>query len=215
MAVAQKSTGEGLGVGSFCGRLRGAGMGCSCPHTPSAASCRDAAGAAGHCGGCRGEDGGDDVGCGAAAGSYPAAGEGWSRAVPRCASPAPLQGRSTGRLACVHPLLAPAPTHGRCCGCVSAQGQHIEDMALLFTPSHHSPKYPPGTPHLHQPQVPSLLLTQHQPTTPFSTSTEKTPPALVPSPTLPARTWWDRHVGGGTGLHLARPSVLRQPCSGR
>lgn len=78
-----------------------------------------------------------------------------------CASPAPLQGRSTSRPTCVHLLPAPAPMHGHCRVWVSAQGQHIEDMALLFTPSHHSPKYPPGTPCLHQPQARSLLLPQH------------------------------------------------------
>lgn len=36
---------------------------------------------------------------------------------------------------------------------------------------------------------------------------EKMPPALVPSPTLPTSSWWDGHMGGKTGLHLARPSI--------
>lgn len=199
-------------------------MGGSCPHKPSTAGCRDAAGAAGHCGGCRGEDGGDDMGCGAAAGSHPAAGGGWSRAVPCCASPAPLQGHSTGRLTCVHPLPAPTPTHGCCCGWVSAQGQHIKDMALLFTPSHHSPKYPLAHPISTSPKPPATFCHSINQQLLFPPPWKKHRLPSCPAPLCPpgpggTGTWrWDRPVLGPSvcpAAALLRALTSALPAAGR
>lgn len=58
----------------------------------------------------------------------------------------PPQGRGTDRSVRVHPLPAPASKHGRCHGQLSAQGQHIRDLSLLFTLSHCSQKYPLAQP---------------------------------------------------------------------
>lgn len=58
----------------------------------------------------------------------------------------PPQGCSTDRSVRVHPLPAPASTHSRCHGQLSAQGQHIRDLSLLFTLSHCSQKYPLAQP---------------------------------------------------------------------
>lgn len=58
----------------------------------------------------------------------------------------PPQGCGTDRSVRVHPLPAPASKHGRCHGQLSAQGQHIRDLSLLFTLSHCSQKCPLAQP---------------------------------------------------------------------
>ena len=210
-ATAQKSAGECLGVGSFqgppasaCGRLRGAGTGCCCPHKPGGAGCGDATGAAGHRRGCRGEDGGN-AGCGAAVGSHPAAGRGLKPA-RKCqpstsTGPRHRQTRVCAPAAGSCPDARPLSRSGLSTGTThQGHGPLVHPLPLL-------PKIPPSAPCLHQLRALSLLPLWHQPKTPFSTSMEKMPPALAPSPALPAGSWWDGRVGGKTGLRLARPSV--------
>lgn len=70
---------------------------------------------------------------------------GGARSQHASASPAPGTQYQQTRV-CVHPLPAPALTNTRCRGWVSAYVQLIKDMALLFTPSHCSPKFPPAHP---------------------------------------------------------------------
>lgn len=110
----------------------------------------------------------------------------------------------------VHALTAPALTAVHCCGQVSAWGQHIKDTALFLTPSL-LPKTSPGTLHLHQSRALSVL-------PPFPSLTTNSFLHLrgreASCPTCGQRGGM---VGVKTGFvrPSVRPSVLRQPCSGR
>lgn len=94
----------------------------------------------------------------------------------------------------------------RCMAAARARSQCRDNTSRTrpsCSPSLTAPQNTPSsTPHLCQPQALS----------PFHSGIgqqlmEKLPPALVPSPALPASSWWDRRVGGKTGLRLACPSV--------